>query len=163
MADIYTHSLCNLSALAAPHSAHGMFFSRKASDIAPTVIISKCGDDPTHSDRILYVSDRGFWDNQINAVILVTRAWVQQERLLPSRILHFGKEQLFWECRELHACEIFHHGVGPKQLSQSVFPNLPALAKEAIEGTALELLSERQNLIPTTRQALIPLDPLESL
>lgn len=28
------------------------------------------------------------------------RGWLLQERLLASRTLHFGCEQLFWECRE---------------------------------------------------------------
>ena len=42
-----------------------------------------------------------------------------QERLLSSRILHFGREQLYWECNELSACEsqpngfIHLHKFGP--------------------------------------------------
>ena len=28
------------------------------------------------------------------------RGWVLQERLLAPRTLNFGREQLFWECRE---------------------------------------------------------------
>lgn len=28
------------------------------------------------------------------------RGWVLQGRLLAPRTLHFGREQLFWECRE---------------------------------------------------------------
>ncbi|KAF2164177.1 hypothetical protein M409DRAFT_25523 [Zasmidium cellare ATCC 36951] len=31
---------------------------------------------------------------------LFTRAWVAQEQLLPSRMLHFGREQLWWQCHE---------------------------------------------------------------
>ena len=27
------------------------------------------------------------------------RGWALQERLLAPRTLHFGREQLFWECR----------------------------------------------------------------
>jgi len=27
------------------------------------------------------------------------RGWVLQERILPSRTLHFGEQHIFWECR----------------------------------------------------------------
>ncbi|KAI0884128.1 HET-domain-containing protein [Annulohypoxylon maeteangense] len=36
---------------------------------------------------------------------LVSRGWCMQERLLASRLLHFGKEQVFWECRSLFRAE----------------------------------------------------------
>jgi hypothetical protein len=36
---------------------------------------------------------------------LFKRAWVYQERLLAPRVLHFGRQELFWECLERVACE----------------------------------------------------------
>ena len=33
------------------------------------------------------------------------RGWVLQERLLAPRTLHFGREQLFWECCECRHLE----------------------------------------------------------
>ncbi|KAI1206340.1 HET-domain-containing protein [Annulohypoxylon truncatum] len=36
---------------------------------------------------------------------LVSRGWCMQERLLAPRLLHFGREQLFWECRALFRAE----------------------------------------------------------
>ncbi|KAI1390602.1 HET-domain-containing protein [Hypoxylon trugodes] len=36
---------------------------------------------------------------------LTTRGWCMQERLLAPRLLHFGKEQIFWECRTDFICE----------------------------------------------------------
>jgi hypothetical protein len=36
---------------------------------------------------------------------------VLQERLLASRVLHFAKEQLFWECKKLCASETYPHGL----------------------------------------------------
>ncbi|KAK4501730.1 hypothetical protein PRZ48_007539 [Zasmidium cellare] len=38
------------------------------------------------------------------------RGWVLQERILSKRILHFGKTQMLWECRELQAAETFPNG-----------------------------------------------------
>jgi hypothetical protein len=34
-----------------------------------------------------------------------TRAWILQERALSPRILHYGKEQTFWECRSFELSE----------------------------------------------------------
>jgi hypothetical protein len=34
---------------------------------------------------------------------LNSRAWVFQERLLSARVIHYGKADVFWECRELVA------------------------------------------------------------
>ncbi|RMZ80018.1 hypothetical protein DV738_g3032, partial [Chaetothyriales sp. CBS 135597] len=57
------------------------------------------------------------------------RGWVLQERLLSPRILHFGAQQVFWECRECLACETFPKGV-PK-----VIPNTMARAETTITKT----------------------------
>jgi len=35
---------------------------------------------------------------------LMNRAWAYQERLLPSRVLHFGPQELFWECMQSLDC-----------------------------------------------------------
>ena len=44
-------------------------------------------------------------DNQHSMNPLLTRGWVFQERLLSRRILHFGFDELFWECMEGTSCE----------------------------------------------------------
>ncbi|KAI1374788.1 HET-domain-containing protein [Hypoxylon crocopeplum] len=36
---------------------------------------------------------------------LLTRGWVFQERLLSPRFLHFGRDELLWDCRETMLCE----------------------------------------------------------
>lgn len=50
------------------------------------------------------------WDTELEHAILNTRAWVKQERALSRRILHFGHSQLYWECCELTANEIYPRG-----------------------------------------------------
>jgi len=42
----------------------------------------------------------------------MSRTWVFQERLLSSRTVFFARNQLFWECGELYASEVFPRG-GP--------------------------------------------------
>jgi hypothetical protein len=41
---------------------------------------------------------------------LCKRAWVLQERFLAPRTLHFEATQLFWECRQIQAPEMYPHG-----------------------------------------------------
>ncbi|KAI0973303.1 heterokaryon incompatibility protein-domain-containing protein [Xylaria arbuscula] len=36
---------------------------------------------------------------------LLTRAWVYQERMLSTRVIHFGRYELFFECRSTIMCE----------------------------------------------------------
>lgn len=38
------------------------------------------------------------------------RAWILQEWLLAPRVLHFGAQQLLWECREHQKCERYPSG-----------------------------------------------------
>ena len=39
--------------------------------------------------------------------------WCYQERLLSRRVLHFGRQELFWECRSLSTCECHLHEDDP--------------------------------------------------
>lgn len=47
---------------------------------------------------------------------LLQRAWVMQERLLATRMVHFTESQLIWECRTMAATETYPNGV-PDALS----------------------------------------------
>jgi hypothetical protein len=47
------------------------------------------------------------WEDGVVNAPLNRRAWVFQERYLSPRVLHFGARQLFWECMEREACEMF--------------------------------------------------------
>jgi hypothetical protein len=47
------------------------------------------------------------------ADICICREQVFQERLLAPRILSFGVDQVFWECSEQNACELYPEGLPP--------------------------------------------------
>jgi hypothetical protein len=51
---------------------------------------------------------------------LLTRAWVFQERLLSSRVVHFTTNELMWECREERACECSGFGKADDKNSKSI-------------------------------------------
>lgn len=53
---------------------------------------------------------------------LLQRAWVYQERLLSPRFLHFGQQELIWECRQFLACEC--GGMQPKYSKRLRWPKL---------------------------------------
>ena len=61
------------------------------------------------------------------------RAWVVQERLLSPRVLHYGKDQLLWECHELDACETYPQGL----------PSIAAIAHTLFKGLDPEVDGRR--------------------
>ena len=51
---------------------------------------------------------------------LMTRAWVYQERMLSTRVLHFGRYEAFFECRSHIQCEcegIWMHGASASPIA----------------------------------------------
>ncbi|KAB5536225.1 heterokaryon incompatibility protein-domain-containing protein [Coniochaeta sp. 2T2.1] len=46
-----------------------------------------------------------YGEGQQTPLPVVTRGWIFQERILAPRVLHFGPEELSWECREATCCQ----------------------------------------------------------
>jgi hypothetical protein len=103
MGQVYLNSFCNISAANAPGGDHSMFCSRDPDTLYPQMldlVVAGC--------KSLYsVSDKSVWDTEVSEVLVNTRGWVLQERLLSRRILYFGERQIFWECRQKDASEIY--------------------------------------------------------
>jgi hypothetical protein len=51
------------------------------------------------------------WQANVESAPLNCRGWVCQERLLSPRTLHFGTDQLYWECRTQTCCEFYPTGL----------------------------------------------------
>ncbi|ETN40172.1 uncharacterized protein HMPREF1541_04448 [Cyphellophora europaea CBS 101466] len=110
--DIYAGSYCNIAATNADQEV-GCFRNRPVEIVEPYLV-----DDPkkaSHKNSHVIGYD-DFWCNSLLDSTLHTRAWVLQERLLSPRTIHFGKEQMFWECRQHKACEAYPLGI-PTQFS----------------------------------------------
>ena len=105
---VYSHSFCNLSATASSSGVHGLFPPRDLDRVRPCQI-------ETHwegRDHETYIPiPKRFWDEQLDYTPLSGRGWVFQERWLAPRILHFGSDQLLWECCELNASEAYPRGI----------------------------------------------------
>ncbi|KAI3338181.1 heterokaryon incompatibility protein-domain-containing protein [Ustulina deusta] len=108
MCKIYTNSVCNISITGFEDNSTG--FLEKTCDYVPL----PCQLQPTWAPRInggWCVLDPFFWWAQVTKAPLAKRGWVFQERYLAPRVIHFGPEQLLWECASLDACEAFPQGL----------------------------------------------------
>lgn len=119
MGDIYRNSFCNISATGASNSELGCFAERDPSMVLPCRIISAWTNT---TNQMYHVVASRFWDHVVEAP-LNRRSWVVLERLLAPRVLHYGRDQLFWECHELEACERFPRGL-PPGLSETGFKGM---------------------------------------
>ncbi|KAK7538092.1 heterokaryon incompatibility protein-domain-containing protein [Phyllosticta citribraziliensis] len=108
MADIYQNSYLTLAATKSMDSTGGLFSEPGAEYNARAFSVK----DTNHNSYNLYCRKaRPHWFGQTDrseyqsAPTLLSRAWVYQERVLSPRTLHFGQEELLWECREGSTCE----------------------------------------------------------
>jgi hypothetical protein len=99
MADIYQNAAITIAGSASSGPRHGLF--RTA--------------DPAHIDQPFSVTENLDGIDRIRTRVplshdafelpLLHRGWVFQERLLSPRFVHFGQNELIWECMERLTCE----------------------------------------------------------
>ncbi|KAF9639144.1 heterokaryon incompatibility protein [Lasiodiplodia theobromae] len=115
MRQIYQRCVLNIAADRAG-SPHEGAFVRRSSDAAA---LQGCqvfwktgrGDGDGDGDMWTVVDDRDL-NGGFFAAPLTRRAWVFQERFLAPRVLHFGADQVWWECAELgFASEVMPEGM----------------------------------------------------
>ena len=105
MARVYENSWCNIMATQAEDGRGGCFSNQISQNIAP--FTSQFG----MSGRTYEFWTEEAWNGNISNSKLLSRAWVVQERVLSQRLLHFAKDQMFWECSEVRACESIPNGI----------------------------------------------------
>lgn len=97
MADIYANGTINLAARAAPNATAGLFVERPESpDSCRLPYVDATGG----LQGTMYMRDPSFKHEYVRQTPLDKRRWVLQKRLLSPRIVHFGSQQLHWECNE---------------------------------------------------------------
>ncbi|KAI3390755.1 hypothetical protein diail_8693 [Diaporthe ilicicola] len=128
MAEVYSNSICNISADWGDES-NGLFFERtfeppcclqmrwKIPEYEPETEPepgSEPDDDNSSQPDVLsppsdgspcYIVRRKGWVEIVTESPLNRRGWVLQERLLAPRVLHFSPKQVSWECRQRVAWE----------------------------------------------------------
>jgi len=93
MGSYYRYAFVTLSILSAQESHVGFLKPRES------VSTISLGED-LHLRRA-----RPTWSEVLQESPLNKRAWVLQERLLSKRVVHFEKNEIFWECLETSARE----------------------------------------------------------
>ena len=131
MSSIYRHSYCTIAATGFSDGTKGLFVKRdpsllKTGQIKITAKASSYQGLPSGS----YYCLDDIWLKEIVRAPLNQRGWVFQERWLSPRIVHFGGSQVFWECLDSEACEMFPVGM-PAAFTTNYKKNLPSPAAEA--------------------------------
>ena len=107
MGKVYGNSSCNIAATGASSDEEGCFRDRDVSLLQ--CIITSEWDNQNNGTWEIIPTD--YWDARINRAPLNQRGWVMQERWLSPRVLHYGRDQILWECSELDACEAYPGGL----------------------------------------------------
>ena len=111
MANVYSGAACTIAATASDSGDGGCFHDRVTSALNPVKIGVSSFNDSSDSGCIYIRRDDAFdFERHIDRAPLNKRGWVFQERLLSRRILHFGADMMYWECRQRSASEITPDG-----------------------------------------------------
>ncbi|KUI68836.1 hypothetical protein VM1G_04392 [Cytospora mali] len=135
---VYRNAFLTLGAMASPHGFGGLFRTRdpEMTNLCPFKLRTEEGGD---IDCLMVNSD--FWEGQVRQAPLSQRAWVVQERILAPRSLYFCESQLFWECRQQHACELFPDGVPLEFIGDIKEPQaVDVVSVKAFEATLRRLI-----------------------
>ena len=117
MDQVYRHCECCIAATAACDGTFGCFVNRDTRFLTPLRIpqampfklqnLQVSQEEHKTGPGHYEILNASFWMDEVENGALTNRGWAFQERVLSHRILHFGKTQIFWECRKRTACESF--------------------------------------------------------
>ncbi|KAK8079274.1 hypothetical protein PG994_003081 [Apiospora phragmitis] len=111
MGKVYQHALLNVAATHGKNSHSGLFTSQ---DPQTSFAVFQMKGEETGGIEIVMTEDltipSGYWTDEVQQGTLNKRAWVQQERLLSPRIIHFAHKHMIWDCAQLHAWELAPKG-----------------------------------------------------
>jgi hypothetical protein len=105
MADVYKNSYVTIAAESASNSHEGILKQRYF-EFDPIEIPLNSQSHNIHTSMYLRpVQDD--WETSVMGARskLCSRAWVLQESMLAPRTLHYGSQQMFWECRSFSHAE----------------------------------------------------------
>ena len=184
MGEVYRHAFINIQAGRDVETVtYGLFHTPSVRDIDPFKIsVSRhllkphphrpahSDPTPTHLQGTFSIIEEDFARDELLGNPINRRGWVLQERLLSHRIVHFGAQQVFWECRQLLACETFPKGLPrtiPKTMARAATQILKTPTTD-FDFTLARAAKPRGTNTSTTRRASltkneIPLPSFPSL
>jgi hypothetical protein len=144
MSKVYSNSRCNLSASDTDKDADTLFKHRDVQDLRPLhVKVCTIGFHEGADFVICELAHNELWEVNVSRCSIQSRGWVFQERVLAPRIVHFGHNQLFWECREQRLCEQYSHDL-PRAISSQPSMNF----KQSMDFERMNLDLAYQDLYP---------------
>jgi hypothetical protein len=93
MANIYHDSFITISASAATSPQGGLFSTNTSINLGSVNV------------QLIHHFPNDVNDDRADRFPILSRAWTYQERMLAPRVLHFGPEEIFWECYDRGCCE----------------------------------------------------------
>jgi hypothetical protein len=99
MADIYQNAIVTIAGSASSGPHQGLFRT------AEEVHIDRPLSSIVRNEGLKAIRIRKALSHDAAQLPLVQRGWVLQERLLSPRCLHFGTNEIIWECMEFLLCE----------------------------------------------------------
>jgi hypothetical protein len=117
MASVYSNAFITLAATGSCSSDNNLFSSLKRREFHVNSRTPQGGErGPTIFARepIVHITQRP--ELQDDQFPLLKRGWVYQERLLSQRVLHFGRDELFWECAQSTKCQCSYLEISMERL-----------------------------------------------
>ncbi|KAL2136225.1 hypothetical protein VTI74DRAFT_4855 [Chaetomium olivicolor] len=160
---VYRHGILNIAATGFSDGSNGLFVQRDPNILMP-ISLSIGTNHSSHGNPgegrekrqgalepgNYYLADTSVWKGGVDDSPLCGRGWVTQERALSVRTVHFGKEQLFWECLRENASEVLPKGMlrGTEIMDPKAFlvPGTDAKEKreERLQSLRKELLERKK-------------------
>jgi hypothetical protein len=146
MAEIYGNCWCNLAATAGGglSTRPAGIFSRRNPEVIKPLRISL----PTSDGVEFTIVDEERWTDFVKLAPLNRRAWVCQERLLSPRILHFGVDEIYWECSSGRASETFPNGE-PQVDTTTTGANETLVRTHMVESNEADALNSWLDVVET--------------
>ena len=136
MDGIYQNADLNIAATGFADGELGMFVERNDSAILPVpitvaedILVNGRAVLPKGDYFITRLSGPGEWSQEVDEGPLNRRAWVVQERMLSRKTIHFGARQLYWECFEFEASEVYPCGFPRAMVVHNVKLRVPWLER----------------------------------
>ncbi|KAL7806663.1 heterokaryon incompatibility domain-containing protein [Trichoderma aethiopicum] len=108
MGSVYQNAYIVISASKSADSEESLF-GGVDEQLKPSVIsVPSLGQGAALCFRKSFTHSPGYMDDRLvksSSLPTFNRGWIFQERLLSSRIVHFGPEELSWECLQTSACQ----------------------------------------------------------
>lgn len=151
---IYSHAWCTVSALEPNHARAGIF--------GDTILAGTVDPTDGETSRTPTGTNLSEWKERFRTAALNRRGWTVQERELSTRVVHFYREEMLWECRTGQATQLFPQ-LQMKTFLGRYFRILDSSSITGSEGLSIHASWRKMVEDYTTRSLKIPGDRLSAL